>query len=453
MRTYTIHSMRKALALSACFLLVTLMSCKKEGDIDPDFIEDSSSSTFLNDFNITAQVKSVDTILTDEVANGLVGVYQDSVFGTSRAEFYIQPLLSSNFQVYYSAGDIYITDSVVLSLPYVNSFGDSTQIQLEVYRLDEKLEKSTVYYSDDSAAVIPAILGSKTFTPDLVSNVKIARPNLAGIYDTLTLAPQLRISLDNSIGDEILSKSGQAEVENDDNFTSFFKGLKVQAPANFQGGNNQGNILSLALTNTQSLMSVFYTVVDGNGDTSRRVVELPINTNSVRFNNYKNAYTGSAVGNIINDGQDDSLYLFTSGMAGVQTEVKFPGLADQFAGQAIVVNRAELVLPLAEGSYSENGIADRLILASRDVNGNLNFVPDFFEGVDYFGGGYDPSKNAYVFGINRYIQQLINGSIDSEALVILVEGSAVTPERAAIFGPAQSAEKIRLNLYYSNTLE
>jgi hypothetical protein len=445
--------MRKAIALSACFLLLTSTACKKEGEINPDFIEDSSSSNFLNEFEITAQVKSVDTILTDEIANGLVGVYRDSAFGTTRAEFYIQPQLASNFQVYYDVGDIYITDSVVLSLPYISAFGDTSQSQIEVYRLDEELEKSTVYYSDDSVRVIPAILGSKTFTPDLSKNVVIARPNLAGFYDTLTLDPQLRISLDNSLGDEILSKSGQSEVENNDNFTAFFKGLKVQAPQSLQPLNNQGNILTLALTNSQSLFSIYYKVIDGNGDTTNRVIEYPINTNSVRFANYKNSFTNSAVGSIIDDDQEDSLFLYSSGMAGVQTEIKFPNLASQFANQSIVVNRAELFLPLAEGSYSRSGVADQLILASKDANGDLNFLPDFFEGSTYFGGEYDPSRNAYVFGISRYIQSIISGKSDSEALVILVDGSAVTPERAVIFGPAQSTQKIRLNLYYSNTLE
>lgn len=453
MKTYSIYFMRKAIALSACFLLLTSTACKKDGEIDPDFIEDSSSSNFLNDFEITAQVKSVDTILTDEVANGLVGVYRDSAFGTSRAEFYIQPQLSSNFQVYYDAGDTYITDSVVLSLPYLSAFGDTSQSQIEVYRLDEELEKSTIYYSDDSARVIPAILGSKTFTPDLSKNVVIARPNLAGFFDTLTLAPQLRISLDNALGDEILSKSGQSEVENNDNFTAFFKGLKVQAPQSLQPLNNQGNILSLALTNSQSLLNIYYRVIDANGDTINDVIEYPINTNSVRFINYKNSYMNSAVGSIIDDNQEDSLFLYSSGMAGVQTEIKFPDLASQFANQPVVVNRAELFLPLAEGSYSQSGVADQLILASKDANGDLNFLPDFFEGVDYFGGEYDPTRNAYVFGISRYIQSIISGKSNSEALVILVEGSAVTPERAVIFGPAQTARKIRLNLYYSNTLE
>lgn len=447
------NPMRKGLILSACFLFISLMSCKEEGDLSPDFVNDSTSSIFLNDFQIKGEVKSVDTILTDEVANGLVGVYRDSVFGSSKAEFYIQPLLSSNFQVYYNAGDTYITDSVILSLPYISAFGDTSQTQIEVYRLDEELEKAAVYYSNDSAAVIPAILGSKTFVPNLSSNVRIARPNLGGFFDTLTLAPQLRIPLDNSLGDEILSKSGLSEVESNENFTSFFKGLKVQPSANLQPGLNEISILSLALTNTQSLMSVFYTLIDNNGDTSHRVVEFPINTNSVRFNNYSHSFTNSAVGSAINDGQEDSLFLYSSGMAGVQSEITFPGLKDRFAGEAIVVNKAELVLPLANGSYLKSGFADRLILASKNSAGDLEFLPDFFEGENYFGGSYDLSRNAYVFGINRYIQSLISGNSNSQALVILVEGSAVTPERAAILGPAQINEKIRLNLYYSNTLE
>jgi len=453
MNPYSKTNMRRAIACSACFLLLALVSCKKEGQINPEFIDDSTNAIFTNDLQILAEVKSVDTLLTDEVANGLVGVYRDSTFGTGRAEFYIQPLLSSNFQVFYDVGDTYFTDSVVLSLPYVASFGDSSQVQVEVYRLDERLEKSAVYYSDDSIATVPAILGTKSFTPNLSNNVTVARPNLAGFFDTLTLAPQLRINLDNALGDEILSRSGLSEVENNDNFTSFFKGMKVQAPASLMPMNNQGNVLTLALTNTQSLMSVYYTVVDSQGDTTNRVAEFPINGNSARFINYKNSFSNSAVGSIIDDGIEDTSLIYSSGMAGVQTELTFPTLVDRFEDQTVVVNRAELFLPLSEGSYSQFGVADRLILAAKDPNGDLNFLPDFFEGIDYFGGEFDPQRNAYVFSISRYIQSILNEGAETQSLVLLVEGSATTAERAAIFGRAQSGQKIRLNLYYSNTLE
>lgn len=445
--------MRKGIILSASFLLFGLYACKDEGDLNPSFIEDTASSTFINDIRLTTQVKTVDSILTDEISTGLVGTYKDSVFGESRASFYVQPVLSSNFQVYYEANETFVTDSVILSFPYSQVFGDSGQTQVEVYRLDEELEKSKVYYSNDSAATIPALLGNKIFSPNPSKTLRIARPNLAGFYDTLTLAAQLRIPLDNALGDEIISKSGQSEVENSANFIKFFKGLKVQSPANLQPALNKQSILSLALTSSQSKMSVFYTVINANGDSSRRVVDYPVNTNSVRFNAYSHAFQSSAVANQINDGVNDSDFVYTLGMSGLQTEVLFPNLKKRFEGQSIVVNRAELVLPLASGSYTKSGFADNLILASKNQAGQLEFLQDFFEGDSYFGGFYDKNKNAYVFGINRYIQDILNGSSTSKALVILVEGSATSPERSVLFGPAQSSEKIKLNLYYSNTLQ
>ncbi len=453
MKTYHFTFMRKAIALSACFLLVGLYACKEEGDLNPDFVESGLAGRFSDAIEITAQAKTVDSILTDGVSNGLVGIYRDSVFGLSKASFYVQPLLISNFQVFYEPDETFITDSVVISFPYRSIFGDSSQTTLEVYRLDEKLESSAIYYSDDTARIIPALLGSKTFLPNNTSNVVIARPNLGGSYDTLTLAPQIRISLDNALGDEILAKSGMAEVENNVNFTNFLKGFRIQTPDALQPGQNGISILSLALTNIQSKLSVFFTAVDPNGDSSKKVVDFPITSNSARFSNYKHNYTGSAIQNIIDDGKVDSLYLYASGMAGIQTELQFPNLKDRFKDSSIVVNNAELVLPLAKGSYTRTGFADQLILASKNESGGLEFLDDFFEGINYFGGSYDISRNAYVFNINRYIQSIIQGTSTSKALVVLVEGSATSPERSVLFGPAQSNEKIKLNLYYSNTAE
>gem|GEM_PF-768237 len=452
MKTYELPFMRKVLTLSACFLLLSFISCKDEGFLNPDFVDSTIGSKFTDDIKMTAQVKTVDSILTSGVSSGLVGLYRDSVFGLSRSSFYVQPLLLSNFQVFYQANETFLTDSVVLSFPYTAVFGDTVQTSLEVYRLDQILDNSQVYYSDDTVSVIPAILGSKSFKPDNSSNVVVYRPNLSGFIDTLTLAPQIRITLDNSIGDEILSKSGQPEVENNVNFTNFFKGLKIQTGPNLQPGENQISIISFALTNLQSKMSVFYTVIDQNGDSTKSVVDFQVTSNSVRFNSYEHSYQGSAVENLINDGKDDSLFLYTSGMSGLQTEVVFPELADQFKDSSIIVNRAELILPLAKGTYSESGFADQLILASKNEFGQLEFLPDFFEGTNYFGGSYDVSKNAYVFNINRYIQSIVSGNSTSKALVILIEGSATKPDRSVIFGPAQSSEKIKLNLYYSNTL-
>lgn len=454
MKTYQFYHMRKVIILSACFLgAFAIQSCKDDGVLQPDFVNETANSMFTDQQRIEAQVKRVDSILTDETATGLVGLFQDSVFGISKAGFYVQPLLSSNFQVYFESGETYTTDSVILSFPYNGIYGSLSQTTVEVYRLSEDLIKDAVYYSDDSVATENAILGTKTFSPNLSDNLQIASPNLAGSYDTLLLPPQLRIPLDNSLGDEILSKSGGPEVQNNTNFASFLKGLKVQVPDNLTSSNNQISILSLALTNTQSKLSVFYTTISGSGDTSKRVVDFPINTNSVRFNQYEHDYSNSAIQANLDDGQIDSTFIYASGMGGVQTEIVFPVLYDQFKERSIVVNRAELVLPFRGGSYATSGAADELILASLNNSGNLEFLTDFFEGEDYFGGRYDAARNAYVFNINRYIQKLINGDANSKALVLLVEGSATTAERVVISGPAQSDEKIRLNLYYSNTLD
>lgn len=454
MDTYQKHIMRKGFFLSACFLLISLFSCKDEGDLNPNFVNGNVNSKFTSDVRITAQVRSVDSILTDGVATGLVGLYRDSVFGLSRASFYVQPLLNSNFQVFYENNETFQTDSVVITFPYTSVFGDSTLTTIEVYRLDEKLESSTVYYSNDSVSVLPAILGTKTFLPDIANNVRVVRPNLAGVLDTLVLAPQLRIKLDNSLGDEILSKSGQTEVENNTNFTDFLKGFRIQTSNGLQANNNNEiSILSLALTNIQSKLSVYYTVTDNNNVSTKKVVDFPITSNSVRFNSYEHNFSGSVVGGLIDDAKNDSDYLYVSGMSGVQTEIQFPNLAERFKDSAMVVNRAEIVFPLSAGSYARTGFAEQLILASKNENGQLQFLDDFFEGESYFGGRYESSRNAYVFNINRYVQSILNGTNTSKALVVLVEGSATTPSRAVLFGPAQSNEKIKLNLYYSNTLD
>ena len=445
-------NLRKVFFLSASFLFF-LSACRQDEEkLKPEFVNNDAYSRFTNQIEVRTQTLRSDSILADQVSTGLAGIYKDSVFGTSRAALHVQPRLSTNFLTLGQPGETLITDSVVLSLHYDGIFGDSSiQQTLEVYRIDEQLESSENYPSNTQIAIQPSILGSKTFQPDLENELRIISPNSNGGIDTLTVQPELRIKLDNAFGDELLSKSGQSELENNTNFTAYFNGLKIMPPQSATVNNNEAAILYYALTSSATKMSLYYSAVNGNGDTTKRVVDFPINSSSVRFNTFEHDYSGSEVGNQLAQATPDSIFTFTQAMAGVESLISFPTLVEDFKDSNIVVNKAELILPAAGGSYAKFGYATSLIVASKDAGGNLQFIPDYFEGESYFGGFFDPITQSYRFNIGRYVQGLLNGSIQSDGLTLLLTGSAVKAERAVIFGPKNSNRQIRLNLYYSKT--
>lgn len=440
--------MRKAIILSASFLLA-FSSCKKEGDLNPDFVENTSSSAFADDIKIETFNRKGNRLLADQISTALIGAYRDSAFGLSTASFYVQPLLPSNSLVLGEVGEQLLIDSVILSLEYSNFFGDSSFSQtIDVFRLDEALNSEELYYSDTSIAIQPALLGSKTFVPSPSTTTIFQQPNSTGGIDTIEADPQLRIRLDDAFGSEILSKSGQVEFSNNTAFTDYFKGLKVTP--NFNAlNNNQNAILYFALTASETKMTVYYRAVDGSANTLKKSIDFPINTSSVRFSTFNHDFSQGAVNSILND--TSSLFSYSQAMAGLETNIKFPDILNRFKNQNVVVNKAELVFPVVKGSYSEFGVANALILASKDENELLQFIPDFFESPEYFGGVYNPETASYSFNIARYIQQLINGKEEGDGLTLLVTGSAVKAERVVLGSAKNPNNKIKLNLYYSNT--
>ena len=453
--TFYFLSLRKVIILSASFLLL-LSACKKEGELNPEFADNTSFTSYTDSVRINTSTKKSDSVLADRIATGLLGTYQDSSFGKTTSSIYVQPLLPSNSLVLGEANEQLFVDSVILSLSYSNWFGDTSIAQnIEVFRLDEMLDADNSYYSTASVNSLPNPLAMKSFIPRPRTEPIILLPNASGGIDTSALPPQVRIRLDDALGTEILSKSGEAELSNNDNFTAFFKGLKISPNEQMMLNDNEKAILYFALTSSQTKMTVFYSAVNTNtGDTTKQLIDFPVNSSSVRFNTFEHDFSSGAVQMNLSDGQNDSIYSYTLAMAGVETVIKFPDLKQQFQDKNIVVNKAELVLPVASGSYARFGLAQTMTLASRDASGRLQFIPDNdprLETPAYFGGSYSETNNEYRFNISRYIQGYINGLENENGLTLLVSGSAVKAERAVILAQGNQGRKIKLNLYYSKT--
>lgn len=443
--------MRKVLFLSASFFIF-FGGCRKDGELDPDFIQRTSSSFFTDSVLIKANTVIGDSILADQIATGLVGTYQDSSFGSTVASLYIQPLLESNALTLADPGEQLLLDSIVLSLKYESFFGDTSVMQtISVLELDEVLSSETNYYSDTNIVVKPEVLATKEFFPKPTTSVIIHQPNSTGGIDTVSLEPQLRVRLSDSLGDRILAKSGKQELESNTDFINYFKGIKIIPHISGPLNNNEKAILYFALTSSETQMVIHYKLIDNQGDTTPMVLNFPINSSSVRFSTFENNFSLGAVQANLIDGKDDSSFSYVQAMAGVETVLRFPNIIERFEEEKIVVNKAELVLPVASGSYAKFGVATTLILASRDQDRILQFTPDFFESGGFLGGEYDADEGVYTFNIARYIQGVLNGTESPTGLTILVTGSAVKAERAVLLAPGNTSRKIKLNLFYSKT--
>lgn len=442
--------MRKVVILSASFL-IAFNACKKEGELTPDFVENTSLAFFSDSTVVESITRIGDSVLADKVSTGLVGVYRDSSFGKTNADLYMQPLLPTNALVFSEPDETTSLDSIVLSLEYSGHFGDTTIPQtFDVFRLTESLDFEESYYSDTSIQTEATSLGSVTFTPTPNTKTTINQPNNSGGIDTVEVTSQLRIKLSAAFGNELLSKSGGAELVSNSSFTEFFKGVKVVARDNGSVANNENSILYFRLTATNTKMSLYYKQINSQLDTTNRVVDFPVNTSSVRFNTFKHDYSNSGVNDVLQNPGASTKLAYTEAMASVETVIRFPKLKDAFK-KKILVNKAELILPVYQGSYDKFGVASSIIVATRDNTGSLQFIPDSFESTEYFGGTYDESNQRYRFNITRYVQGLLNGSQSNNGLTVLVTGSAVKAERVVFLNENNTGNKFQLNLYYTNT--
>lgn len=439
------HHLRKVALLSAiCFLGVFLNACKKDVNLQPGF-ESSASEVFVND-TVKIEVKTVeeDSVSSGQSSLSLFGLYNDSIFGVDKASFYTQVLLPFNGVNVAETGNFTI-DSVILSLVYAGKFADEAAHRLKVFELEDELEKEKNYYSNDSLKYFSTPLADKQFTSNTEKEVEIIVPDQDGNLDTIEVLPQLRIELDPAMGMNILNQGPDGALANNEAFTNFFKGLYISpaGPAPLVGNNN---ILYFALTNSQSKLSIFFTETSSQ---TKKVLDLPINTEALRFNRYSHNYSSTVVGQALADGED-RMRTFVQSMAGVRPVIRFPELTKTIPQKEhYVINKAELILPVEHGEYKSKGIPEQLLALTSDSTGRLIFTEDILLSGSRNDGYYSKADSAYHFNVTRYIDGIINDGRTDRGLTVIANGSAINAQRVILNGPYKQERKMRLKLYYS----
>ncbi len=434
--------MRKVALLSAIFFLAfSIQSCKKDGNLTPGFEENNANVRFNDTSSIVLSTIDEDSVLSNKTNKALIGTFTDSVFGTSVASYFTQIDMVGASLDFGNLSDL-VLDSVVFVLKYDDYYGTEDEQSFTVFEVTEDFDEEGAYYSKDTLSVDPTPIGSKTFKPNLDS-VQV------GLNQE---TPQLRIKLEQSFGQRLLDQSGTATFADNDAFKDFMKGFYIKPTGLTPSGTiPAGAICYLEPNSTASGLYLYYTDNSGIVPESKSY-RFEIDGESQRFNNFKHDYTGSVVEQALNNTIQDTTITFVQSMSGVKTLLQFPDLRNIVAdGQKKIINQAELVIPAVEGSYIDDGIAEKLIIVAADSSGLGIFIPDLFLDSDYFGGTYDETENTYTFNITRHIHQLVNNNRTDYGMILLVSGSAVNAQRVIIKKQVNNLEGIKLNLTYSTT--
>jgi len=131
--------------------------------------------------------------------------------------------------------------------------------------------------------------------------------------------------------------------------------------------------------------------------------------------------------------------------------IDFPTIMDLNDYDGRTVNRAELVVPVEDTYDGRYALPSLLFLLTEDEDGNLVGLPDQLSSSVNIGGAYNSTRDAYVFNISRYVQNLLNGEQALNSVYLVSNNASVSVNRVLVNGPESlSDNQMRLILTFSN---
>lgn len=415
--------------------IISFYSCKKDGELSPDFDSANVVVQFTDTLSIETTLVRADSIQTDGADIYLLGLYHDPIFGIRSSSIYTNIALSGTSTDFGSGFDI---DSVVLTLEYAGLYGDSNSaMSVNVYELSSTLDKNKTYYSNDTSAY-STLLKSITFTPKTTNNVLT-------LVDSVMHPPHLRIKLDES---GFISKlKAHPTFNNNTELNDVINGFYITTTNSVINNSllsGEGAIAYFNMNSPLSTVTVYYK----NSTADSLQENFLIDASVKKFSHFSHNYTGTDIEkHLTNSASKDNTVGYVSSMAGVKTKLYVPYLKTLLKDGNVIINKAELVIPLAVNTIGNNdNPATVMGLAGINEFGTAVFIPD-----DYLGycGCLNTSTSTYTFDVSRYIHQLLYETPTDYGMYLMARGSAVNANRIVFGTKNNTFSPIKLNITYS----
>ncbi len=437
---------KRSLLVIAALISLFFISCEDELTSlglnlrDPN---DLMGTHFMDSTTIIAQSVWVDSLTTKGLSSNVLGYVNDPTFGTTKADFYAQYLLSGKSVNF---GTAPVIDSVVLSIRISGFFGDTTTaLPIRVYALSEPMRSDSAYTSHSTLNY-----NSNNLTYN--SNFSVApRPTTKILVDTTYNDAHLRIRLSDAFGTNFLTN--QTQMQDSATFANFFKGLYVTV----ENPSGTGSLINVNLTNSVSAITIYYT-----NSVSKNKYQLVTKSTAIRFNHFEHNYTKATphfISEVINgvpfggNGAVGEELLYVQPTGGVKTKIQFPTVKTAFKDKKIVINRAELVITNVSTDPTHFFIPALLTIQGVAKDGTICYIPDdsYYTSSEYFGATYNTTTKEYRIRITDYIQDLILRDKFQDYFYLMVSGSGVRGNRL-IFGgtdPSDISSRLRLEISYT----
>jgi hypothetical protein len=364
-----------------------------------------------------------DSLETSHLSTAVLGNMEHPFFGMHQAGFAAQLRLNTPDIDF---GSNPVVDSIYLTLNYTGDrYGILSPQNIQVFQLIDSLTFDSAYYSNQTPLTNDLNLSDPAYQPVVLN------PAETLYIGSDTVAPEVRIYLDDAFGQSLLDADPGVYESNQD-WSEYFPGLLVMPETNGPGNGAVG----IDVTTGVSRMRLHY----HNDTDSAAVFDFLINALSPRNNLFAHQWyppfqaLDEAFITSVDGGQQAGVF---SG-AGLKTRVTFPGLAAWNAERKEnrAVHKAELWLPV-DPAYNNPRypIPSQLFILSENEYGEPVSTPDQTSIGLAINGNYDAAEKAYRFNISQTFQRMLNGTYDSDKLYVVSSRAGISLQGVVLNGP------------------
>ena len=463
----------KLYKLDLLTLLVSLFifsGCQNENGVGLEVDPATAVNGFtFNSLNVKSQTVTEGVINTQFLQKHPLGDLNDDIFGQTNASLSVSLKLPSDALTF---GIEPVLDSAVLILAYAKEFtGDSTTtFKFEVNQLTEKLTANSDFSNTAGHAFNATVIGTKTSRVNLKDSVKVTSIVPAGPDVSKALAPHLRIPISASFINENFLNANKDNFKNNTLFSNFIKGLHISM-TKVESGKAGGITLLDFKGALKSKLELYYkNKKDSKPDTVVTSFTIENFIPTPIASTFNHNYDGTAIKTQLENPAIETDVTFVQSLAGVRTKLSINNLQELKNKGSIIINKAELVLSVPDGTYNKVASAQRIYLYTTDIAGQRSILPDNvprsiteFRGLSdlQFGGYYDATNKNYKFIITSYLQDLLTDKIVPYDLFISAADPSAEAQNAfdpyfastgrTVLGSGKSTApfKIKLNVTYT----
>lgn len=401
-----------------------------------DFTQSNINIIQIDTFTMKMSTFKFDSITSEGNSRILVGRYTDPAFGIVKAAGFVDYMPST-----YTIDQLAVFDSVVLNLPYGNFYYNDTLARktIKVQELTKEIRfKNNQYYFYNTSTVTASatVIGQKTFLP------RISK-------DSLT------VTLSNAFGQNLFSKLKSHIINDQEQFTDYFKGIKISA-------DDSEDASIIGFNAATSYIRLYYTMPEA---TSSNYIDLVYNSYAgvQKFFSHiegdRNGTLLQAIGgnqeNELASAATNNLCYIQSGI-GITTKITFPNLRNisTINDNKGSIFKANVRLKISKQYYNDNMYpGDSLYVYVVDQNNDLVAPLADAAGnnvIGYIDYATAETNDVYITApVETYLEKVLNDNLYLKyGLIFLPKDFNSSTKRLILNGENNSEYKSRLELTY-----